>query len=157
MTGSSVTESVRVGGYALEVGAHTGSFVQFERGREKEQAQVLAEALAEKPEERPTPVVDTLEDIEDTADAVTDRIEHADKLFRAALEGRLLERDLLTGEIGALLGLLQRLDKNGRFEEELRLARALHGLLVIAFRWLELVRSLRMVLQQGSDPVCCRV
>ena len=145
MTRLPVTGSVWVGGYALEVGLQTGSFVQFEDEREKDHARVLGEALAEKPEERLTPV-DALEELEDTADAVTDRIEHADKLFRAAAEGGLLERDLLTGEIGALLGLLQRLDKKGRFDEELRLARALHGLLVLAFRWLELVRSLRMVL-----------
>ncbi len=119
--------------------------MQFEGEREQDHARVLGEALAEKPEERLTPVA-ALEELEDTADAVTDRIEHADKLFRAATEGGLLERDLLTGEIGALLGLLQRLDKAGRFDEELRLARALHGLLVLAFRWYELIRSLRMVL-----------
>ncbi|MBM2822917.1 MAG: hypothetical protein HW413_1663 [Thermoleophilia bacterium] len=145
MTRLPVTGSVQVGGYVLEVGTQTGSFVQFEREGEKEHARALGEALAEKPEERPA-AVDAVVELEDTADAVTDQIEHAAKLFRAAAEGRLLERDLLTGEIGALLGLLERLDKAKRFDEELRLARALHGLLVLAFRWLELVRSLRMVL-----------
>ena len=148
MTRSPVTGSVRVGGYALEVGTQTGSFVQFEPEREDTHARVLGEALAGKQEEGPTPVdaLEELEELEDTAEAVTDRIEHADKLFRAAAAGQLLERDLLTGEIGALLGLLQRLDKAGRFDEELRLARALHGLLVLAFRWYDLIRSLGMVL-----------
>ena len=145
MTGLPVTGSVRVGGYALEVGTETGSFAQFERESEKEHARALGEALAEKPDE-PLTLVDAVVEVEDTADTVTDRVEHANKLFRAAVEGRLLERDLLTGEIGALLGLLQRLDKAGRFEEELRLARALHGLLVLVFRWYDLIRSLRMIL-----------
>ena len=122
--------------------------MQFEPEREDTHARVLGEALAGKQEEGPTPVdaLEELEELEDTAEAVTDRIEHADKLFRAAAAGQLLERDLLTGEIGALLGLLQRLDKAGRFDEELRLARALHGLLVLAFRWYDLIRSLGMVL-----------
>jgi hypothetical protein len=146
MTGLPATGSVRVGRYALEVGPQTGSFAQFQPERERDHARELGKALAEKPEEPPAPVVEALEELEDTADAVTDRIEHASKLFRAAAEGRLLERDLLTGEIGALLGLLQRLDKSGRFDEELRLAKTLHGLLVLTFRWLELVRSLRTVL-----------
>ena len=145
MTQLPVTGSVRVGGYALEVGTETGSFAQFEREREKEHARELGDALVEKPDE-PLTLVDAVVEVEDTADAVTDRVEHANKLFRAGAEGGLLERDLLTGEIGALLGLLQRLDKAGRFDEELRLARALHGLLVLAFRWYELIRSLRMVL-----------
>ena len=139
------TGSVRVGGYALEIETQADSFAQFEPEREHENAQALATALVEEPEEGLTPV-EAVEALEDGADAVTDRIEHANRLFRATAEGRLLERDLLTGEVGALLGLLQRLDRAGRFDEELRLARAVHGLLVLAFRWLDLIRSLRMVL-----------
>jgi hypothetical protein len=79
-------------------------------------------------------------------DAVTDRVEHANKLFRAVSGDRLFDRNLLTGEIGALLGLLDRLDREGRYEEEIRVAKALHGLCVLAFRWLDLVRSLRFAL-----------
>lgn len=104
---------------------------------------MLGEALPEKPEEGPTQV-DLLEELTETAGAVTDRIDHAQKLFQAATQGGLLDRELLTGEIGSLLELLQRLDKAGRYDEELRLARALHGLLVLTSRWLDLVRSLRM-------------
>jgi len=147
MTDLPITGSVRVGAYALEVGPQTGSFAQFQPERERDRERELRDALAEKPEGPLEPVVETLEELEDTADAVTNRIEHAHTLFRAAVEGRLLDRDLLIGEVGSLLGLLQRLDKAGRYEEELRLAKALHGLLVLALRWLELVRSLRMVLR----------
>jgi hypothetical protein len=100
------------------------------------------------PEEARPPLgsVEAVEQLEDTADSVTDRIEHANKLLKRATEGGLADRDFLTGEIGSLLGLLERLDKEGRYEEEIRLAKSLHGLCVLAFRWLDLVRSLRSAL-----------
>jgi len=146
LNGLPPTGSVRLGGYALEVGPETGSFAQFRPDRERKHARELAKALAEKPEEPLEAIAAPLEEVQHTAEAVTDRIEHARTLFRAAAEGRLLDPELLTAEIGSLLGLLQRLDRAGRFDEELRLAKALHGLLALGFRWLELVRSLRMVL-----------
>jgi len=123
----------------------SGSVALFERGSKNEHAPALADALAEEPVDSPTPV-DVLEELTESAEAVTARIDHAKKLFEATAEGRLLDRNVLTGELGSLLDLLQRLDKADRYDEELRLARALHGLLVLAFRWLELVRSLRTVL-----------
>lgn len=151
---SSVTGSAPVGKYALEVGAHTGSFAHFastSSGAAKAQARKNAAALRAaltEPDERPqshTPL-EAVEEFEQSADAVTDRVEHASKLFKAAFQDRLFDRTLLTGEIGALLGLLDRLDREGRYEEEIRVAKALHGLCVLAFRWLDLVRSLRSAL-----------
>lgn len=145
MTPHPATGSVRVGRYALEVGLQSGSVALFERGPKNEHGAALAGTLAEEPVERPTPV-DVLEDFSESANAVADRIDHAKKLFEAAAEGRLLDRDFVNGEIDSLLELLQRLDKADRYDEELRLARALHGLLLLTFRWLELVRSLRVIL-----------
>ena len=150
-TRSPVTWSAPVGRYAFEVGAHTGSFAHFASGSSetnKAQARGNAAALraalsAEDGERQPNTPVEAVEKLEDTADAVTDRVEHADKLFKALADGQLLDPRLLTDEIGALLGLLDRLDRDGRYEEEIRVAKALHGLCVLAFRWLELVRSLR--------------
>jgi Bacterial Ig-like domain len=43
------------------------------------------------------------------------------------------------------------LDRDGRFEEELRLLRALHGLLVLARRWLDLIRGLRRGLSAAEE------
>jgi hypothetical protein len=125
MTTAPVTSVVRVGAYALEVGADSGSFAQFESKREEENAQALTAAFAEKQEERT--LVAAVEQVDETAAAVTNKIGRAHGLFRAAREGRLLDRDALMGEIDELLGLSERLDRAKRFEEELRLARALHG------------------------------
>ena len=142
-----------VGKYVLEVGPSTASSTQFasarspeERARARENAASLRAALSEPEETRPPAALEAVEQVEDTAQAVTGRIEHANDLFEAVTRDGLLDRDFVTGEIGALLGLLQRLDREGRFEEELRLAKALHGLCVLAFRWLDLVRSLRAAL-----------
>jgi beta-lactam-binding protein with PASTA domain len=49
-------------------------------------------------------------------------------------------------EIDTLLAVLQRRDRDGRFEEQLRLTRALSRLLAVALRWLDLLRSLRQLL-----------
>ena len=62
----------------------------------------------------------------------------------------MLEPGNLTGELDALLDLFDRLDKRGRFDEELKLMRSLNGLLVLALRWLDLVRSLRSLLRSAE-------
>jgi len=149
MTVARLSAAVRVGGYALEVGTDSASFARFESEAENENAQALGAALAEEPDGKPT-FVGEVEEFNQSAEAVTGRVEKANALFRAAAEGRLLERDMLMGEIDGLLGLLDRLDRDGRFEEQLRLARALHGLLAVSFRWLDLIRSLRSVLASAQ-------
>src|SRR5919204_6264670 len=140
--------SVRIGGYSLEVGTNAGSFAQFEPERESENARELEAALADEREERPTAVA-AVEELHESAAAVTTRIEQANTLLRNAAEGRFLEPHNLTGEIDALLDLLGRLDRERRFEEELRLMRSLNGLLALALRWYDLVRSLRSLLKSA--------
>ena len=152
---SSVTGSALVGKYGLEVGAYGESSAQFVSTRsraDKAQARKNAAALRSVLSEPDTPLeprtpVEAVETLEHTADAVTDRIEHANKLFKAVADHRLFDPNVLTGEISALLGLLDRLDHEGRYDEEIRLAKALHGLCVLAFRWLELLQSLRAALR----------
>jgi hypothetical protein len=124
--------SVRIGGYSLEVGAYAGSFAQFEPEQETENAPELK-----------------VEEFEESAAAVTDRIEQANNLLRAAAAGQLLDLSNLTGEINGLLDLFGRLDRAGRFEEELALIRSLNGLLVLSLRWLDLVRSLLSLLRSA--------
>ena len=151
-TRAPVTWSAPVGRYAFEAAAYTGSFAQFApassktgKAQARKNATALRTALAEDQRQPCTPL-EAVEKLEDSADAVTDRVEHANRLFKALAEDRLVDPRLLTGEIGALLGLLDRLDREGRYEEEIRVAKALHGLCVLAFRWLDLVRSLRRAL-----------
>jgi hypothetical protein len=156
MTRSSLSGSAPIGTYDLEVGASTASLAQFagapskaDKAQARENAAALRRALEDSEQPRRAAPLETVEELEETADAVTDRVEHANRLFSAAAENRL-DRDLLTGEIGALLGLLDRLDKQGRYDEEIRVAKALHGLCVLAFRWLDLVRALRSAFGAAS-------
>jgi PASTA domain len=149
-----VTWSAPVGRYTFEVGAYAGSFAHFapdssktDKAQGRRNAKALRAALAEAgKEQQPVTPLEGVENLEATADAVTDRVEHANKVFKALAEGQHLDPRFLTGEIGALIGLLDRLDREGRYEEEIRVAKALHGLCVLAFRWLDLIRSLRRAL-----------
>jgi len=144
----SAAASVRVGGYTLDVGKGSGSFARFEPTEEREKARDLKAALAQD-DATPAPVV-AIEEFQETADAVTSRIEQADQLLTAAADGRLLEPGNLNSEINALLDLFGRLDRAGRFEEELKLMRSLNGLLALTLRWLELIRSLRSLLRSAT-------
>jgi tetratricopeptide (TPR) repeat protein len=142
--------SVRIGAYSDDVGSRSGSFVQFEDETEEKNARALASALDEDPDGRPKPVA-AIEDFQETADAVTGRIEKAESLLRAAEQGQLLNLSNVTGEIDSLLNLFGRLDRADRFEEQLRLMRSLNGLLALALRWLDLIRSLRALLRSAES------
>jgi hypothetical protein len=79
------------------------------------------------------------------ASDVTAQVERANTLFNEVADGQLSVGDV-KDEVDVLLGLLGRLDREGRWSEALALARALSGLLGLIRRWLELVRSLRTAL-----------
>jgi chitodextrinase len=145
----SAAASVRIGAYRLEVSGGAGSFAQFDGDEEDENARELAAALDEP--ERPPAAVAAIEEFEETADEVTGRIEKADEYLRSAAAGELLDLHNLTGEIDSLLDLCARLDKQGRFDEELKLMRSLNGLLALCLRWWDLIRSLRALLRSATD------
>jgi chitodextrinase len=147
-----LSASVQVGAYSIDVGSGSGSFVQYQPNGGRENADVLEAALQDDQEERddrPTPVA-AIEEFQETADEVTGKIERADKLLQSAASGQLLDLSNVSGEIDSLLGLLGRLDRAGRFEEELRLMRSLNGLLALSLRWLDLIRSLRSLLRSAE-------
>ena len=141
--------AVGIGAYSDDVGSRSGSFAQFEGEAETKNATALAAALNRGPDEPPRPVA-VIEEFQETADAVTGRIEKAESLLEAAAHGQLLEPGDLTGEIDSLLDLFGRLDRAGRFEEELRLMRSLNGLLALGLRWLDLIRALRSLLESAE-------
>jgi hypothetical protein len=145
-----VSGSVRIGTYALEVGTFTESYAAFEPEREDQNVTALHDALAEEAREVRTPVA-ALEKLQANAETVTRKCERAHELSRAAAEGRLLEADAVMAEVDSLLRLAERLDRDGRFDEELRLLRALHGLLVLVRRWLDLIRVLRRALSAAEE------
>ena len=92
-----VSGSVRIGTYALEVGAFTESYAAFEPEREDRNVKALRDALAEEPDEVHTPVA-ALEKLQANAETVTRKCERAHELSQAAAEGRLLEADALMAE-----------------------------------------------------------
>jgi hypothetical protein len=141
--------SVRVGVYSLDVGSRSGSFAQYEPEDERKNASALASALDTEGDDRPKPVA-AIEEFQESADAVTGKVEQADQLLKAAAAGQLLDLSNVNSEIDALLDLFGRLDRAGRFEEELRLMRSLDGLLALALRWLDLIRSLRSLLSSAQ-------
>jgi hypothetical protein len=146
--GSSPTPAVRVGKYALEFGSPEGTFALFESLPEETNARRLAQALGAAASERDAPAVgDALGKVVEDAVTVTERSERCVRLFNDIAGGKALDPKVVSAEIDALVDLLGRLDRTGRHQEALRLARDLSALLALLLRWLELVRSLRLAVR----------
>jgi len=147
---SATTGAVILGRYRLEVGAPSGTAVSTSGAPEGEVGP-LERALEGDPqrEEAAGPGA-ALGAVVGEASEVTAKAERALGLFRALAEGRVLDPSELTGEVDALLTLLERLDREGRWREALRLARSLSGLLALLMRWQQLVRSLGIALQAAD-------
>jgi len=140
-----VTGRVAVGRYVLTVGAAAGTKISLAPEASRTDPWPLANALSPEegtpPDEAPTLAM-TAEQAVDDASAVTAKTQRALDLFAAVAEGRL-DPQTVSDEVDALIALLGRLDREGRHAEELRLARALSGLLALTLRWVALVQSLR--------------
>src|SRR4051812_9352127 len=98
----------------------------------------LQHALAE--EEPEISAAAELEGGVDTASEVTAEVEKATGLLKSFAEGRFE-----LGQLDELLRSFQRRYGDGRFSDAIRLARSLVTLLLLAQRWTDLVRTLRMV------------
>ena len=143
------TSRVDLGRFVLVVGDRAGAAIEDAANADaKHHDPDLGAAVAQsskepspQPSKGPGPIGETIED----ASEVTDRVEHALKLFDEFANER---RDLasLSDEADLLLDLLQRLDRHGRWAEAIRVARALSKLLALLARWKELLHSLRLAL-----------
>jgi Divergent InlB B-repeat domain len=142
--------SVGLGDFTLQVGGAGGTVVQKSAGAAAEGTGTLAQALAEPQPQREGKAAAAAGAVEDAA-AVTTQIERAVALGKGVAEGRELSPDQLFLEAGALLDLLERLDRKGRHKEALRLARALATLLMLLRRWTELLRTLRTALRLAES------
>ena len=138
------TGRVGVGRFVLEVGAPAGTRATFVPGQAAASATPLAGALAQ-PELPPEPLAE-LEQALDETESVTGRVEHALELFTALAQGRI-DRKFVLKEVDVLLGVLERLDREGRHRDALRLARAITALLALLTRWVALVQTLRLALR----------
>ncbi|MBV9944309.1 MAG: IPT/TIG domain-containing protein [Solirubrobacterales bacterium] len=138
--------TVSVGGYSLDVGPEAGISIKIVSEPSKqaaERASALARAVSkdDKARKGTRGPVDDLEIATDRVDEATDQVERADRLWVGVATGHV-DVTAVNNEIDTLLALLQKLDKSGRFKEELRVARSLSRLLAVAMRWIELLRTL---------------
>jgi hypothetical protein len=140
--------AVRAGEYVLHVGGDGGTTLESGAGAAGGEAEALARAL--KADTEGKSAADAIGDAVDDASAVTGKIERAVALGKGAAEGKALDPEQLVLEVDSLVGLLERLDRKGRHEEALRLARAISTIASLIKRWLALLRALRAALRAGE-------
>jgi hypothetical protein len=140
--------TVVVGRYVLEVGGPAGTTIGQSTAPAEAEAASLARALAErKPATEPAKApAEAIGDLVDEAATATGKVERALAIGKGAAHGGALDPAQLGLEADTLLDLLERLDREGRAKEALRLARALSKLYSLLRRWAELLRALRAAL-----------
>lgn len=129
--------TVREGVYELEVGGPAGTIVSRREGPPEVDAQ-----------SRPGQV-EQVEDVVDRASDVTTKVERSKALFEDLADGSL-EPAQVTNSVDSLVGLLEKLDKEGNHEDALRVARVLSKLLTLARRWADLLEALGTVERLGK-------
>lgn len=144
------TGRVRVGRFTMLVGEPAGTIVSVVEGAARQPPPELVGALDAPPPLPPrAPPAEQLQEAVEDVGEVTSKVERALELFTLVAQGRL-DAEAVSKELDALLDLLARLDRAGRFEEALRLARPLHGLLALTLRWVSLVEALRVALHAAE-------
>jgi hypothetical protein len=156
-----IRREVAIGSYSLVLGDRAGTAIASADGGDmppppplaqaivpatgRDEPHSLAKALARARRERDPPRtgVVVLEGVGQDASEVADKIERAVGLFTALVQGQL-DPASISDEVKGLCDLVQRLDREGRWKEALRLVRALAMLLALLGRWIELLRSLRV-------------
>jgi hypothetical protein len=146
---SEATGSVQVGGFALQVGGEGGTVAQAGGGG-AEGTGALGRALAEAAPGPEGAAAEAAGAVENASD-VTSNCEKAVRLGKGVAAGEAFDPDQLSLEVGTLLDLIERLDRDGRYEEELRLARAVSTLLMLLKRWSALLQTLRSALHAGEE------
>ena len=141
--------SVAIGHSVLAVGVPGGTVItagtRLSADAETADPHELSEALA-----REETIGEIAERSVESASDVTSRVEQAEDLFSAALEGSLTDLADLPVRAELVLEVLERLDEDGRYEEWLRYARAINGIALLYKRWLDLLRVLRTLLRSGD-------
>ena len=100
-------------------------------------------------DEPPTAVVGQIENLVAQGSEAAGKAERALTLFAGLAQGTL-DAKTVNAEVDQLLGWLRRLDHEGRYEDAIRLARALSGLLALTLRFAALVEALRIALRAAE-------
>mgnify|MGYP003287553977 CR=1 FL=1 len=138
-----VTGRVQIGRFVFEIGAPAGTRAALAQEPAGADPAELAVALSQP---GPPEALAVAEESLEEAASVTGRVERALELFTAVAQGRV-DRGVVLKEVDVLLGVLERLDREGRYDDVFRLARALAGLLALLMRWVALVQAVRMALK----------
>jgi hypothetical protein len=134
------TGTLAVGHYMLHVGYDTGTVLMPARSVETAEAGRLASAWHEHTPQ-PASAVDAIGQAVASAQEVTGVAERMVTLAQMIAAGRL-DPAVLDDGVDEALDLLRRLDRSGRVEEALRLAKHLQAVLSLARRWGDLLESL---------------
>ena len=138
-----VTGRIQIGRFVFEVGAPEGTRADLATAPGGADPGELGLALGQP---APTEVIGAAEQSLAEAESVTGRVDRALELFTACTQGRI-DRGAALKEADALIGALERLDREHRFGDAFRLARALVGLLALLMRWVALVQAIRIALR----------
>ncbi|MBA2537394.1 MAG: hypothetical protein H0V20_08200 [Actinobacteria bacterium] len=141
-----MTARVQVGRFVLEIGAPAGTRAVLATETTGADPAEVAVALSQP---GPPETLVAAEEALDGAASVTGRVERALELFTAVAQGRV-DRKIVLQEVDVLLGVLERLDREGRYGDVFRLARALTGLLALLMRWVALVQAVRLALKAAQ-------
>ena len=138
-----------LGRFTLQLGPPHGTRADVAPAGETKQARALAQALRDASvDPRPSTrrVAATVAGAVEEAEEITSSIERANEIVTAVAQGLTLDPKHLETQLNALLTVLERADREGRWEDEIRLARALVALLALIPRWLALAETLRRAL-----------
>ena len=141
-----VTGRIQIGRFAFEIGAPEGTRADLATVPAGVDPGELALALSQP---APTEVIGAPEQSLAQAESVTGQVERALGLFTALAQGRI-DRGTALKEADALIGTLERLDREGRYADAFRLAHALTGALALLMRWVALVQALRIALKAAA-------
>jgi hypothetical protein len=141
-----VTARIQVGRFVFEIGAPAGTRASL--ATETTGADPAEVAVALSQPAPPDALVAAEESLGEAA-SVTGRVERSLELFTAVASGRF-DRQIVLKEVDVLLVVLERLDREGRYDDVFRLARAMTGLLALLMRWVALVQAVRMALKAAQ-------
>lgn len=138
-----LTGRIQVGRFVLEIGSPAGTRAFVAPQPAGADPVPLALALSQP---GPPDALTQAEEAVGEAASVTGQVERALELFTAVASGRV-DRNVVLKEVDVLIGALERADREGRYTDVIRLARALAALLALLMRWVTLVQALKMALK----------
>ncbi len=141
-----VTGRIQIGRFVFDIGAPDGTRADLASVPAGVDPGELALALSQP---APTELIGATEATLADVESVTGKVERALELFTACAQGRI-DRGTALREADALIGTLERLDREGRYADAFRLAHALAGALALLMRWVALVQALRIALKAAA-------